>query len=275
MYQQYLDPCLNLLSKTGELLLGFWRRPEGIVPQKKADGTPFTPADLAAHQEIVQGLQAQFPEIPVLSEEGSWPPYTERRQWRQYWLIDPLDGTRGFIAHSEQFSINLALIVDSVPVLGMIYVPAAQTCYYAVQGSGAFKQTAGGQPQRIQRLNRPQGAAWRIVIGQYSRGVRLTQLIKEQCAFQLIHVNGSVKFGWLAEGQADIYPRLGPIYEWDTAAGQCIVTESGGAVVDLQGRTLQYNCKESLLNPEFIALADASWAQQWVTILGDQHKGKL
>ena len=267
MYQQYADQCLVILEQTAEILLDFWRQPEEIVHQKKSDGTPFTAADIAAHQQITENLQKNFPGIPVLSEEGEWPAYSERAQWRQYWLLDPLDGTRGFIAHSEQFSINLALIVDAIPVLGMIYVPAAHSCYYAWEGSGVFKQT-GKVVQRIQRPERVAKTPWRIVIGQYSRGVRLAQLINQQCPYELLHANGSVKFGWLAEGQADIYPRLGPIYEWDTAAGQCILTEGGGAVVDLQGRTLQYNRKDSLLNPEFIALADTRWTQHWVKILG-------
>lgn len=259
-----------LVAQTGAILLDFWRRPLELSIQQKQDGTPFTAADLAAHREIAAGLQAIAPGIPILSEEGEWPDYAERAQWRQYWLVDPLDGTRGFIAGLEQFSINIALVVEHEPVLGIIYVPVTATIYYAWQGGGAFKQVGAAAAQRIQPVAKTADAPWRIVIGQYSLGKRLAQLINNQCPFQLLHVNGSIKFGWLADGQADIYPRLGPISEWDTAAGQCILTESGGGVVDLQGRTLQYNCKDSLLNPDFIALADSRWTEQWLEILKEK-----
>jgi 3'(2'), 5'-bisphosphate nucleotidase len=266
-FQQYMPDCLALARRTGVILLNYWRQPQPLPTQKKADGTFATAADFAAHQEITRGLQTLTPDIPVLSEEGTWPDYPERAQWPAHWLVDPLDGTRGFIAHLEQFSINIALIVNHLPVLGIIYVPAAATAYYAWQGGGTYTQVGDNAGQRIRPPGRNIDAPWRIVIGQYSRGKRLSQLIDNQYEFEVLHVNGSIKFGWLAEGQADVYPRLAPICEWDTAAGQCILTECGGAVVDLQGRTLQYNRKASLLNPDFIALADSSWTERWLKVL--------
>ncbi len=262
----YTQHCLALARRTGEILLRYWRQPTELSIQKKTDGTPATSADLAAHREITLGLKAFTPDFPVLSEEGEWPDYAERAKWGTYWLVDPLDGTRGFIAHLEQFSINIALVVDHLPVLGVIYSPASAVFYYAWQGGGTYKQMGAEAPQRLWPPAKIDSTPWRIVIGQYSRGKRLLQLMNSQGEFQLLHVNGSVKFGWLADGQADLYPRLGPISEWDTAAGQCILTECGGAVVDLQGRSLQYNGKASLLNPEFIALADASWTEYWLKI---------
>lgn len=265
--KQYIAPCKALAEQTALTLLDFWRRPQDLSIQQKPDGTPATAADLAAHRQIAAGLQAIAPGIPIISEEGEWPDYPQRAQWRQHWLIDPLDGTRGFIAHLEQFSINIALIADHHPVLGMIYVPVANTVYYAWRNGGAFKQVGAAEPQPIHRLEHTPAETWRIVVGQYSRGKRLAQIIQDRCRFQLLHGNGAVKFGWLAEGLADIYPRFGPISEWDTAAGQCILSESGGAVVDLQGRTLQYNRQASLLNPDFIAVADSRWVQQWLEIL--------
>ena len=265
--QEYMDAVIALARQTGVILLDYWRGQQDLQIRTKSDGTPSTAADLAAHQNIIAGLQAITPHLPILSEEGQWPDYEERRLWQQYWLVDPLDGTRGFIAHLEQFSINIALIRDHQSVLGVIYVPAADTVYYAWEGGGAYKQIKKEARVRLRFLPRAPETPWRIVVGQYSRGVRLKQLIGDRCPFELLHVNGSVKFGWLAEGQADIYPRLGPIQEWDTAAGQCIVSEAGGAVVDLQGQKLQYNRKPSLLNPEFIALANAEWMQQWLEIL--------
>jgi 3'(2'), 5'-bisphosphate nucleotidase len=265
-----LQECLNLVRQTGLVLMDFWRRKQDLNIQRKKDGSEFTRADLAAHQIIVETLQKLTPSIFVLSEEGEWPEYEDRKKWSYYWLVDPLDGTRGFINHLEQFSINIALIKDHQPVLGVIYAPASETVYYAVQGGGAFKQVKFEERQPLKTLSRSREAPWRIVIGQYSRGRRLEQMINHFCEYQLLHVNGSVKFGWLADGEADLYPRLGSISEWDTAAGQCILDESGGTIIDFQGRKLQYNQKASLLNPEFIALSDTSWAPMWLEILNQR-----
>ncbi len=265
--ENYLERCRGLAKEAGVVLMDYWRRPSDLNPTKKSDGTPATVADLAAHEIINQGLMLIGGGKPVLSEEGTWPDFSERSNWGQYWLVDPLDGTQGFIAHLEQFSINIALIENNLPILGIIYAPATETCYFACQGFGAFKQIGSATPQRIQPRALKDNDPWRIVLGQYSRGKRIEQLIKNDFPYQLLHVNGSLKFGWLAEGQADLYPRFGPISEWDTAAGQCILSESGGIVVDLQGRTLQYNRKASLLNPDFIAVADSCWIEPWLEIL--------
>ncbi len=264
---QLLGESLSVAKHTGIVLMDYWRDCQHLNIQKKIDGTQYTVADLSAHQIITNALSKLTPDIFVLSEEGQWPEYEVRKQWEYHWLIDPLDGTQGFINHLEHFSINIALIKNHQPILGVIYVPAFETAYYARLGGGAYKQIRGERPQKIRPGSREMSEPWRLVIGQYSRGRRLEQLIKHTCEYQLLHVNGSVKFGWLAEGRADLYPRLGYICEWDTAAGQCIITESGGAVVDFQGQTLQYNRKVSFLNPEFIALSDASWAPLWLNIL--------
>jgi 3'(2'), 5'-bisphosphate nucleotidase len=264
--EDLLKECLTLVKRTGLVLMDFWRRRQDLNIQKKKDGSEFTRADLAAHQIIVETLQKLTPSLAVLSEEGEWPAFEEREKWQYYWLVDPLDGTRGFINHLEQFSINIALIKDHQPILGIIYIPASETAYYAIEGGGAFKQVGSLAARLVKPLPRKKESPWRIVIGQYSRGRRLEQMINQCCRYQVLHVNGSEKFGWLAEGQADIYPRLGFISEWDTAAGQCILNESGGAIIDFQGRKLQYNCKASLLNPEFIALSDANWAPMWLEI---------
>lgn len=265
--QEHLDAVISLVRRTGVILLEYWRSREDLQIRKKSDGTPTTAADLAAHQKMIEGLEEITPQMPILSEEGQWPDYEKRRLWQEYWLVDPLDGTRGFIARLEQFSINIALIRDHQPVLGVIYAPATDTVYYAWQGGGAYKQVGGEAVQRLQPSKRAEPEPWRIVIGRYSRGSRLLELIQNRCQFQVLHANSAIKFGWLAEGQADIYPRLGPIQEWDTAAGQCIVSEVGGTVVDLQGQKLQYNHKPSLQNPEFIALSNANWAELWLEIL--------
>ncbi len=265
---EYLEPCKTLASQTGEILLKYWNQAH-LQTFRKSDGTPCTEADLAAHKVIAEGLAKLTPEIPILSEEGELIDFSQRSQWQVYWLIDPLDGTRGFLAHLEQFSVNIALIQNHRPVFGVIYVPAARTFYYACQGEGAFKQLGQNTPQRLAIASKEAASPWRIVVGQYSQAKRISQLIKDSCAFEILHVNGSVKFGWLAEGQADFYPRFGPICEWDIAAGDCILHESGGVMVDLHGRTLQYNCQDSLLSPEFIALADPRWQEHWLRLINE------
>lgn len=270
----YLSTAVKLAKIAGVELVKYWHdSPEKLDVKQKEDHTPATLADLAAHQILISGLQQLSPDLPVLSEEGEWPAFAERSQWESYWLIDPLDGTRGFIAHLPEFSINIALVCCNKPVLGIIYIPMSDTCYLAKEHQGAFKQI-GDTILPIQTKMRPKLSQdpWRVLMGVYSRGVRVKELLKDRVVFELIQINGAIKFGWLAEGWGDIYPRFGPIHEWDTAAGQCILTEAGGTVVDLQGRPLQYNCKDSLLNPEFIALADASNLELWLNILNEQEK---
>lgn len=265
----YLSAAMDLANQAGISLIKFWHgTATELKVSQKNNNTPATAADLAAHQILTEGLQQLTPNLPIISEEGEWPSYEERRKWQNYWLLDPLDGTRGFIAHLPQFTINIALIVNQSPALGIIYLPLLQTYYYAIKGQGAFKQVVNNK-SAIHILPKPEDHPWRIVIGEYSKGRRISEQFRGKYSFELLHANSAVKFGWLAEGRADIYPRFGAISEWDTAAGQCILTEAGGIVVDLHGQTLQYNRQDSLLTPEFIALADPRWLEQCLKILND------
>jgi 3'(2'), 5'-bisphosphate nucleotidase len=230
--------------------------------QTKADASPLTAADLAAQQVIMAGLAALEPVLPVLSEEAKALPWSERRHWSRYWLVDPLDGTREFVKRNGEFTVNIALIDDHRSVLGVVLAPVSGELYVAALGQGAWLQAqADGPWQRIR--TRPLGQP-PLVAGSRShggaQGGTLQRLIGSD--YQLVPLGSSLKFCLIARGAADVYLRLGLTSEWDTAAAQCVLDEAGGAVLDLAGQPFRYNRGESLLNPEFIAVGDGTidWA---------------
>jgi 3'(2'), 5'-bisphosphate nucleotidase len=220
----------------------------------KSDRSPLTAADLASHRIIEQGLRALTPELPVLSEESAHVPYAERRHWQRYWLVDPLDGTREFVKRNGEFTVNIALIDQGRPVLGVVYAPARDYLSHAERGAGAWLEHDGGrQALRAQeRANTP----LRVAGSRSHPDPRTEAFLSRVGAHELVALGSSLKFCVLAEGAADVYLRYGHTSEWDTAAGQCVVEEAGGLVTDLQFNPLTYNRGESLLNPDFLVYAD-------------------
>ena len=251
-----LDPIIAIAEQAGQAIEPYFAQDRALKVQHKVDRTLVTEADLAAQTIITAGLQQLAIKYPIVSEEDQvWEEYAIRKEWPRYWLVDPLDGTKGFVNHLPEFSVNIALIENNKPILGVIYAPISQVCYYAALEQGAFRKHQGV----IKRLH---GSVFdpnnpRIIMGQYHQPRQFLEFFKGK-SFQLLRLNSSLKFGCLAEGSADIYPRFGPTSEWDTAAGQCLLREVGGIVVDFEGQSLQYNAKPSLLNPKFIALSDRS-----------------
>jgi 3'(2'), 5'-bisphosphate nucleotidase len=233
--------------------------------EHKADNSPLTAADMAAHRIIVAGLAELTPDIPVLSEESKHIDWATRRAWDRYWLVDPLDGTREFVKRNGEFTVNIALIENHVPVLGVVLVPVTDTLYCGIAGAGAFLEAVpGGLPQPVATRA---AAAAPVVAGSRSHGnERQAELLARLGEHTLLPVGSSIKFCMVARGAADLYLRLGPTSEWDTAAAQCVLEQAGGAVLDLQGHALRYNTKESLLNPEFLALGDRS--VDWLARMG-------
>jgi len=233
--------------------------------EQKADNSPLTAADMASHRIIVAGLQELTPDIPVLSEESKHIDWNTRSAWDRYWLVDPLDGTREFVKRNGEFTVNIALIENHAPVLGVVLLPVTGALYYGVAGDGAFLEAApGAMPRPIATRA---GAMVPVVAGSRSHGnERQTSMLANLGEHTLMSVGSSIKFCMVARGDADLYLRLGPTSEWDTAAAQCVLEQAGGAVVDLQGSALCYNTKESLLNPEFLALGDGS--VDWLARLG-------
>jgi 3'(2'), 5'-bisphosphate nucleotidase len=219
----------------------------------KADGSPLTLADLAAHRIIVEGLARLTPGIPVLSEEAADISYTERAQWTRFWLVDPLDGTKEFIKRNGEFTVNIALIENGEPVLGVVYAPVLDVCYYAARGAGAFMQRGNLAAQTISVKSRAAGETIKVVASRSHSDARTEALLKQLNDYQCISMGSSLKLCMVAEGAAHFYPRLGPTMEWDTAAAHAVVNEAGGRVCDLAGDELHYN-KADLHNPEFFVL---------------------
>ncbi len=254
---------IKVLSKlAGEKIMEIYGTDFDV--EHKDDKTPLTEADMAAHNTIVAGLAKLTPNLPILSEESSKIPYSERSQWQTYWLVDPLDGTREFIKRNGEFTVNIALIDNQRPVLGVVYVPVTGVCYFAANGEGAFKQQPGQAPETIQTRVCPKDRL--IVAGSRSHaGDTLKKFIEAlNVEVELVSIGSSLKTCLVAEGKADIYPRFGPTSEWDTGAAQCVVEQAGGHLTDTENLSpLPYNTKESLLNPHFLVFGDGNvdWAK--------------
>lgn len=256
----------DIAREAGRATLRFHGGP--LAVERKADDSPLTAADKAAHTLIVESLRKLTPELPVLSEESDERELVERRQWRTYWLVDPLDGTKEFIKGSGEFTVNIALISGNEPVLGVVHIPVTGVTYWGVQGQGAFRADAGGAPVALH--TRPADPERLVIVASRDHaGPRVEALLARLPTASTANLGSSLKFCLIAEGRADFYPRLQPTSEWDTAAAQCVLEAAGGAVTDTEGRRLTYN-KEQLLNPSFLAFGDAR--QDWVGLMGEAGK---
>lgn len=233
----------------------------------KTDSSPLTEADQAAHRLIADRLRVLTPDIPVLSEEEIDLP--QREHWGQgrYWLVDPLDGTKEFIKRNGEFTVNIALIDQGRPVLGVVHAPALNLSYAAAAGEGAFKQAGEGSWQAIRCATHKANAPWRVVGSRSHAGDSLQSVLGRLGSCELVPMGSSLKLCLVAEGAADLYPRLGPTSLWDTAAAQCVVQEAGGKVVTLDGATLGYGNTAELLNPYFIVHGTSD--MDWPAVFGE------
>lgn len=264
-YTNYLYLAIRAAADAGKLIMDIYTDPEadfGI--ERKADNSPLTRADKAAH-ELISNVLSVTP-FPVLSEEGQEIPYLERKKWNTLWIVDPLDGTKEFIKKNGEFTVNIALVEKGVPVLGVIYVPVRKEMYFSIDSMGAFK-IAGidstNQPsmdemmQNAVRLPMSLGHQGIVVVASRSHQTEETtsfieNLRKQGQPVTLISSGSSLKICLVAEGTADIYPRFAPTMEWDTAAGHAIARAAGCEIYHVDGKTpLRYN-KEHLLNPWFL-----------------------
>ncbi len=223
--------------------------------QYKPDGSPLTSADLESQRVILEGLAALTPDVPVLSEESAVAPWPERRLWEELWLIDPLDGTREFVKRNGEFTINLALISRNEAILGVVAAPAQGVVYWGIRGLGAFRTRRGAAPAAIRVA--PVGRPVRVVGSRSRPSAESAAYLARFADSVSLRAGSSLKFCLVAEGSADVYPCFGPTSEWDTAAGQALLEAAGGHVTRLDGHRLRYNCRESLLNGDFLAYGDA------------------
>lgn len=251
---------LNIAVAAGEKIMEIYKTADFGVDMK-ADNSPLTLADIASHEHIVASLSKLTPDIPILSEESKATSYQERSTWSKFWLVDPLDGTKEFIKRNGEFTVNIALVEEGRPVLGVVHTPALGVTYYATKGVGAFKQENGtSQPIKVRaetsrELN---VVASRSHAGQETEAF-LAALAKDYTV-NLVSKGSALKLCLVAEGAAHLYPRLGPTMEWDTAAAHLVAEEAGATVTNVEGKPLAYN-KENLLNPFFIV--NASPEVQW------------
>lgn len=260
---------LEIAEKAGEAIMTVYQQGSDVQIENKADDSPVTEADHAAHHVIVDALSQAFPDIPILSEESVAVAVEERLSWDRYWLVDPLDGTKEFIGRSGEFTVNIALMSGAEPVLGCVSVPVTGLAYLGGQGIGAFKVDQG---EWIEISTRPLSRAELVVVGSRRHGAEaLDKMLDELAdAFDSIsntNIGSSLKFCLIAEGKADIYPRLALTSEWDTAAAQAVLSAAGGSVFGLDFKPLAYNKPDTLLNPFFIAVGDKD--QGWPELLAD------
>ena len=234
--------------------------------QFKKDLSPITAADKLSHNIITERLKTLTPEIPILSEENCDIPYKIRSQWTQYWLVDPLDGTKEFIKKNGEFTVNIALIENNNPIFGIIHIPVTNETYWGSQVNGTFYSTENNDAEQISVSDNYQNPM-RIVASRSHPSEMLNSLLEKIIDYEIIEIGSSIKFCLIASGQADCYPRFGPTSEWDTAAGEAIVRFAGGQIVTTNGNSIKYNLKGNYLNPNFIVSNDKINADRILSLI--------
>lgn len=256
--EELIQSVIDISHQAGDKIMAIYQQDFGIY--EKSDASPLTDADLAAHNCIVEGL-TEVSDLPILSEESADISWQERNSWDTYWLVDPLDGTKEFIKKNGEFTVNIALIKDGVPVFGVVYAPVLKQTYVGILGKGAFKITAGVRAD-ISPKAWTKGETWKIVGSRSHQSPEIQALLDSlEGDTELVAMGSSLKLCLVAEGAAHLYPRLGPTCEWDTGAAQAVVEAAGGTVTIIEDATdalradaapLRYNQKESVLNPYFL-----------------------
>ncbi|TVS14129.1 MAG: 3'(2'),5'-bisphosphate nucleotidase [Wenzhouxiangella sp.] len=257
-----LDKVRHAVAEAGAEILRIYSDPDRFDTRHKEDNSPLTAADVAANKMLVARLRELTPSIPILSEESKQAPWYERKHWAQCWVVDPLDGTKEFLKRNDEFTVNVALVRDHKPILGVVFAPALQKWYFAARHEGAWRQVGGGVMDRLQVAEKPADRPWKVV-GSRSHGTpEVDAFVARLGEAEMVAMGSSLKLCLVADGTADVYPRLGPTSEWDTCAAQAVVEEAGGQVLNAEtGEPLRYNARESVLNPHFIVCArpDPAW----------------
>jgi 3'(2'), 5'-bisphosphate nucleotidase len=246
---QLRSAVVDLVREAGRATMTYYDAPASADVREKDDRSPVTLADEVAHGILLEGLRRIDPDTPVVSEEAAAADFETRRGWRRFWLVDPLDGTKEFIKRRAEFTVNVALIEDGEPVLGVVEAPALELVYWAVKGGGAWREQNGAPAERIYSTAPTPGAPLTVVESLSHPSPELEEYLKTIPVAKRVKAGSSLKFCWVAEGRADIYPRLGPTMEWDVAAGDCVYRQSGRE--GERPSPLIYN-KPDLRNPSFV-----------------------
>ncbi len=248
-----ISQVVAIAKQAGAAIMEIYAAPDAAV-SSKADQSPLTAADLASHRIICESLAQLTPNLPILSEESAEIPAAQRMTWKKYWLVDPLDGTKEFIKRNGEFTVNIALIENGEPILGVVYAPVLDVCYCAARGAGAYMQRGAGTAQSIKVKAHAAGESINVVASRSHSDARTEALLKQLGDCATIGMGSSLKLCLVAEGMAHFYPRLGPTMEWDTAAAHAVVNEAGGTVCNAAGDELTYN-KVDMHNSEFFVYA--------------------
>ena len=246
---QLIDKLIAISKEDGETILKVYN--SDFDYKIKEDSSPLTEADKISHQIIINQIRALTPDIPIISEEDSDSSFQIRSKWKIYWLIDPLDGTKEFIKKNGEFTVNIALIKNNTPILGVIHIPVSNETYWGSKLDGSFHQKEYQKPQRI-NVSDCRKDSIRILTSRSHPDKILNSILTELDDYQIIKKGSSLKFCFIASGRADLYIRLGPTSEWDTGAGEAIVRFAGGYTSTIDGKSITYNLKESILNPNFM-----------------------
>ncbi len=253
-----LEHLVQLAFRAGRAILEVYSTDFSV--EKKEDDSPLTLADTSSHRIIADGLRSLHPHIPILSEEGKEVPHSTRRNWPLFWCVDPLDGTKEFVKKNGEFTINIALIEGQIPVIGLIHAPVSGDTFLARVNEGAWRiQEGRRQELKLDTASFPERV--RVLKSRSHPSPHMESLLELIPRHETIRKGSALKFCAIASGEADFYPRLGPTWEWDTAAGQAIVSASGGVMLDFKGRPFIYN-KPSLINGPFLAAANGHWLSE-------------
>ncbi len=261
-YDDIVEPVIALAEDAGREIMKVYATDFSV--ESKDDESPLTKADLASNAVIVAGLESLPAQLPIITEEAGLPEFSERSTWDRYWLVDPLDGTKEFVNRNGEFTVNIALIENGVPVFGVVHVPATGVTYFGLEGHGAERRDADGGRTPI-RVSEASADPVRVVGSRSHASHALGSYLDALGSTDLVPMGSSLKFCVVAEGNADIYPRLGLTSEWDTAAAQAVVEQAGGSVVTLDGKPMKYNTKEAILNSYFFVIGPTD--RDWLALL--------
>jgi 3'(2'), 5'-bisphosphate nucleotidase len=255
---QHLNYLEKIAREAGDAIMHVYKK--ALQVQYKSDFSPLTEADLNANNIIIEALKKNYPEIQVLTEE-SVADFKRPNIDGYYWLVDPLDGTKEFIKRNGEFTVNIALIHQGEPILGVVFAPEKNLMYRGARGHGAFKSEGVSTLKPIYVSSHEEGTTWKVMGSRSHSSEGIDSWLAQLGDFEFISMGSSLKICLIAEGQAHFYPRLGPTHLWDTAAAHVILKEAGGDIKDLRGCILNYADPSQTLNPFFIASSDKDFVR--------------